>query len=94
MHPVTDGGGDVDAVGTLLAGLPDDVFTALIDGGVKFVAVNDSVVEHLSHLKGVKPRGWPAGKSWNTVPGVYDPNSNTVVIATSGKYGHGSLASS
>lgn len=58
--------------------------------GVKFVAVKDSVTEYLTHLKGVRPRGWSPGKTWDIVPGVYDPNVNTVVIATSGKHSHGS----
>jgi hypothetical protein len=63
--------------------------TTLRDKGVKIVATKDSVVEHLTQLKGVRPRGWPKGMTWDIVPGAYDPVSNTVVIATSGKNGHG-----
>ncbi len=89
--PVKNAGGNVSEIQAELAKLPPDILTTLQNKGVTIVAVKDSIVEHLTHLKGVRPRGWPKGKTWDIVPGAYDPASNTVVIATSGKNGHGSF---
>lgn len=62
---------------------------ALDAGGGKIVVCRGSVTEHLSHLRGVQPRGWPAGSSWDTVPGLFSGDRNEVVIAT---VGHGTPA--
>ena len=73
---------------------------ALIEKNVKIYVVRDSVTEHWKELKGVKPRGWPEGKSWDDVPG--GASGNTVVVATIGSEdkrripqrgeGHGSVS--
>ena len=89
--PITDGGGDVASVEASVALLPSEVLAKLTAAGVEIVAVNDSVVEHLTHLRGVSPRGWPVGATFDTVPGVFDEASKTVVVATSGRYAHGSI---
>jgi uncharacterized Zn-binding protein involved in type VI secretion len=62
---------------------------ALDAGGGKIVVCRGSVTEHLTDLKGKPPRGWKNGKTWDSVPGAFDPNSNEVVIATTG---HGTPA--
>jgi RHS repeat-associated protein len=86
-----DGSGTGGSVSILaaLAKLPPELLSALEGAGVKWVAVKDSVAEYPT-FSGGSPRGWPAGSTWSQVPGVYDPSTNSVVIATSGAHGHGS----
>jgi Flp pilus assembly pilin Flp len=73
---------DREAVLAELQKLPPRDLQALQDKGVKITVVKNSVVEALPALKGVTPRGWPPGSSWDNVPGLYDPNTNQVIIAT------------
>lgn len=54
----------------------------LRDKGVEVIACRDNVTDHRTHLKGVQPRGWPAGKTWENVPG--GQSGNEVVVATTG----------
>lgn len=93
---------DVDAVATSLARLPAVLLERAQRGGVTVVACRDSVTDHLTALRGVQPRGWPPGSTWDSVPGLYDPASKQLVIAThsdasaarvlpSTGYGHGSF---
>ncbi len=65
-----------------LSRLPEAVLRKLVDGQTKIVAVRDSVTDALPHLKGVRPRGWPPGSTWDSVPGLYDPGTNQVIVAT------------
>jgi type VI secretion system secreted protein VgrG len=86
---VTVPGGSADAadaelVAQELAKMPKADLEKLEAGGVKVVATRGSVTDHLTHLKGVKPRGWPPGSSWDSVPGLYNPATKEVVIATKG----------
>jgi hypothetical protein len=64
-----------------LTKIPLIALSALKEEGVKVVVCRNSVTEIRTDLKGVRPRGWPAGKTWDTVPGLNDPNSNRVIIA-------------
>lgn len=73
---------DVDRVVDELVKLPAGVLRAMQAAGRKVVVCRGSVTEHLEELRGVQPRGWPPGMTWDTVPGLYDPASNSVVIAT------------
>lgn len=88
---------DRQAVIRELERLPAEALEALRDHGVHVTVVHDSVVEALPHLAGVRPRGWPPGSTWDTVPGLYDPATNQVIIATRGGAvpatgnGHGSV---
>jgi hypothetical protein len=52
--------------------------------GTKVVACRGSITDYRTDLKGVTPRGWPAGTTWDSVPGVYLNDKNEVVIATKG----------
>jgi hypothetical protein len=59
------------------------------DGGIY---VGDKMVPDLDnnqHLKGVQPRGHPAGSTWDTVPGAYGPQRRTVAV---GNGPHGSIS--
>jgi Flp pilus assembly pilin Flp len=72
---------DVDAVAEDLAKLPRPVLDYMKAKGITVVAAKESVTDYLTHLKGVKPRGWPPGTGWDTVPGTVH-NNKEVVIAT------------
>lgn len=73
---------DVDAVVTELQKLPAPLLERAHRAGVQVVACRDSVTDHLANLRGVTPRGWPPGSTWDRVPGLYDPATMTVVMAT------------
>ena len=64
--------------------VPLIALAALKKKGIKVVVCRSSVTEIRTDLKGVRPRGWPPGKTWDTVPGLYDPGSKRVIIATRG----------
>ena len=42
-------------------------------------------------LKGVAPRNWPEGSTWDNVPGAYNPGTKTVVAGTASEHGSESL---
>lgn len=73
---------DVDAVVAELKKLPAPLLERAHRAGVQVVACRDSVTDHFTNLRGVTPRGWPPGSTWDRVPGLYDPASMTVVMAT------------
>ena len=62
--------------------MPQQYRDMLQKGGLQFVVVRGSVTEYYTELKGVTPRGWPAGKTWDSVPGL--ARGIVVVIATRG----------
>lgn len=93
-HRLVQAGGSgtaVDAalVETELAKLPPKALQVLLDNNVKVIAARGSVTDYATDLKGVHPRGWPPGATWDSVPGAYMPDRNAVVIATTG---HGTAA--
>jgi type VI secretion system secreted protein VgrG len=67
-----------------LSKLPPHVLQRMEDNGTKVVVVRNSVTEERTDLKGVQPRGWGPGQTWDSVPGLYDPNTKQVIIATRG----------
>ena len=82
---VTGGTGtksDVDAVVAEMIKIPLPALTALKKKGIKVVVCHQSVTEVRKDLKGVRPRGWPKGKTWDSVPGLYDSGNKRVIIAT------------
>jgi Flp pilus assembly pilin Flp len=89
---------DRAAVVAEIAKLPVGGLVALQKSGIKITVVRNSIVEALPALKGVRPRGWPPGATWDSVPGSYDPATKQVVIATRGGVvpptgnGHGSVS--
>jgi len=80
---------DKELVARDLAKLPKSTLEQMKANGTKVVACRGSVTDYDASLRGVQPRGWPAGSTWDQVPGMYDPNSNEVVVAT---VGHGTPA--
>lgn len=73
---------DLAAVRPAAAQLPPQVVGFLRKKGAKIVVCRGSITDHAKELQGVLPRGWPAGMTWDIVPGVYLPNRKQVVVAT------------
>ena len=82
-------GQDALLVATELAKFPPDVLQVMIDNGTRVVVCRGSVTDYRADLRGVQPRGWPPGATWDNVPGANTPDRNEVVIAT---IGHGTPA--
>ncbi|MDC0935913.1 hypothetical protein OAS39_06480 [Pirellulales bacterium] len=83
----TGGSGTVEdskVVAEQVAELPMDVIQEMRANGTSVVACRDSVTDHIESLRGEEPRNWDNGETWDTVPGLFDPNENEVVIATRG----------
>ncbi|MEJ1250649.1 anthrax toxin lethal factor-related metalloendopeptidase, partial [Denitratimonas tolerans] len=89
--PVIESGGDVTILEEALGMLPPDVLAELNRAGISYVAVGESVTEYLTHLRGVAPRGWGSGATWDSVPGGFDANTKSVIVATRGAHSHGSV---
>ncbi len=73
---------DVALVRAEMNKMPAQYRQQLKDGGVEVKVVRNSITEYYTDLKGVKPRGWPPGTSWDSVPGV--ARGKEVIIATRG----------
>lgn len=85
---VTTGGtgaaSDKAVVVTEMLKIPLGALQALKKKGMTVVVCKNSVTEIKTELKGVRPRGWPAGHTWDSVPGLYDRANKRVIIATRG----------
>lgn len=77
---------DVERVVAELKKMPTSALQTLKDSHTNVIACRNSVTDYAADLKGVRPRGWPPGKTWDNVPGAYLPDRNTVVF---GVIGHG-----
>jgi hypothetical protein len=75
-----------------LSQLPEPVLSSLADAGVKLFVGNKTVPDLNGNrdLKGVQPRGWAAGQTWDVVPGSYNPD-NRGINAGVGVHGTASL---
>lgn len=78
---------DAQLVARELERMPVEALQALKDSGVKVVACRGNITDAHPELKGVHPRGWPAGMTWDSVPGVQ--MGKEVVVAVTG---HGTAA--
>jgi hypothetical protein len=72
---------DAALVVARLAVFPVAVLTRLQQNGTRVRACRNSITDQLVSLRGVQPRGWPPGSTWDIVPGIFNPPSNEVVIA-------------
>lgn len=79
-------GDDLDRalVAAELSKLPPHILQRMEDNGTTVVVGRGSVTDLRPDLAGQTPRDWPAGTSWDTVPGLYDPDNNEVLITTRG----------
>lgn len=75
---------DVALVAQQLAKYPPHMLQIMLDQHTRVIACRGSVTDYRSDLKGVRPRGWPPGSTWDTVPGAFMPDRNEVVICTRG----------
>lgn len=75
---------DVEAVVARAQALPSRVLDYMRRKGARIVACRDAVTDHATHLKGVRPDGWPEGLTWDIVPGTWLDRPKQVVIATHG----------
>jgi hypothetical protein len=73
---------DVTLVAADVAKVPAEILERAKAVGIKVVACRDSVTDYCTELKGVTPRGWPPGSTWDSVPGLYEPSRKAVVVAT------------
>ncbi len=75
---------DADIVAKELSKMPHAYLGEMKKNGTKVVACRGSVTDYATDLKGVHPRGWADGDTWDTVPGANMGGRNEVVIATRG----------
>jgi uncharacterized Zn-binding protein involved in type VI secretion len=80
---------DQELVAQELAKLPISILMQMQRNGTRVVACRGSVTDYRADLRGVQPRGWPPGATWDTVPGAFTPDRNEVVV---GVIGHGTPA--
>ena len=73
---------DAQIVALELARMPLGVLQQLKAQGTTVVAMRDSVTDVRADLRGVTPRGWPPGTTWDSVPGLYWPEQDQVFVAT------------
>lgn len=76
--------GDSALVAMRLAKFSYPILTRLWNDGTRLVACRGSITDYLTELRGVQPRGWPPGSTWDSVPGIFYPSTNEVVIAIVG----------
>lgn len=75
---------DAKLVAESLAKLPKSSLEQMQKNGTKVIACRGSVTDYRTDLKGVQPRGWPPGSTWDSVPGSNMRDKNEVVIAVTG----------
>lgn len=62
--------------------LPDQVQTTLQLAQVKIIEVRKSVVEYFPELATKRPPGYTGNVTFAQVPGLFDPPTNTLAVAT------------
>ena len=71
-----------ESVEKQIAAYPEKVKVALNENGISFAA-GSRVTEVFPRLKGVHPRGWPAGSTWDSCEGLYSSKSRQINISES-----------
>lgn len=77
-----------------LASIHPNILKALSNAGVKIKLFEGKLTDEpaFSHLKGVQPKGWSEGKTWDDVPGAGGTVIAAAKIGASEKgQGHGSI---
>ena len=72
--------------------VPSELIYKIKDKGLKEVHIGIGAMPDLddnSRFKGIRPRGWPPGETWDIVPGAY--GHETVVAGATGRHGSDSL---
>ena len=78
---------DAALVAQQLAQMPLSDLQTMRDEGVTVIACRGSITDHRTELRGVQPRGWPPGSTWDSVPGVANGSEVTIAVV-----GHGTEA--
>ena len=78
---------DAKAVADGMKKFPKKVLEDLNKAGIQTECCRGPVTESIPELKGVQPRGWPSGSTWDSVPGVYSGSVKKVVVGTMEKDG-------
>ena len=60
--------------------IPPHVWQVVLEAGWR-VSLVEYVVEAVPSLRGMSPRGWPAGLKWDNTDAVHLPNSKLLIIA-------------
>jgi hypothetical protein len=78
---------DAKAVADGMKKFPKAVLENLNKNGIQTECCRGAVTEAMPELKGVLPQGWPAGSTWDSVPGVYNGSVKKVLVGTMEKDG-------
>jgi hypothetical protein len=70
---------DVEAMQRIVDAFPRHLLERYRDYGGR-VTVGKRITEVDPSLKGVTPRGWPEGKTWDNADGFYDDNTHNAVV--------------
>jgi hypothetical protein len=73
---------DAALVTAQLVNFPRSIGDSILACGIGLVACRGNVTDFAPQLHNVQPRNWPAGSTWDIVPGAYIPELHKVVIAT------------
>lgn len=87
-------GSDPNIAANMLRKYPDkEVLEVVRIKGIRIITVRRSIIEVIPSLRDQPIPSWGPGKTWNDVPGGYDPVRKLIVIATeSANHGSVSLA--
>jgi hypothetical protein len=78
---------DVAVSAERLQQMPVAALERMAARGASVVAARGSVTDHLTELRGVQPRGYPPGRTWDDVQGGYHSGTREAVIATTERNG-------
>ncbi|WP_147471496.1 anthrax toxin lethal factor-related metalloendopeptidase [Nocardia stercoris] len=65
-------------------------FASHPEGGIDII--DGTVTQIMTDLRGVTPRGWPPGQTWDNVPGLYRTTTHQVALGSKGEHDTLSLA--
>ena len=75
---------DKELVAQELAKMPKEDLERMKANGTRVAVCRGAVTDYKPGLAESKPRGWPEGTNWSSVPGCYDDQGNEVIVATRG----------
>jgi hypothetical protein len=85
LHPGGSGDAhDAELVAKELEKLPLHVLQRLDVTGTRVVAARGNVTDYFHSLSSERPRGYSEGRTYKDCMGLYDPSTNTAVIAVQG----------
>ncbi len=79
-----------ETVSTVLEAIPANVMQRMIADG-QSVQAGERLIDIRPDLKGVRPRGWPSGLTWEHAEGLHDQTDKAVLVTETKKvmYGKG-----